>query len=138
MRKPLYRTALLIGLAALSASTALPLEAADFLFTWDASPQVDLSGYRVYQQAGDSSYDLIAEIEVSDLDDPSHPAYLVTGLQSGVVYHFAASSVSASGAEGDLSNQTCITVNGQVVQCQDIDEDGATVIITCFINAASP
>jgi hypothetical protein len=119
------------------AATALPLGAADFLFTWDASPQADLSGYRVYQRAGDSSYELLAEIAESDLDDPSHPAYLVTGLQSGFVYHFSASAVSTSGAEGDLSNQTCITVNGQVVQCQDNNQNGTTVLITCFINAAS-
>jgi hypothetical protein len=114
----------------------MPLGAADFLYTWNASPDAGLSGYRVYQRTGDSAYELLDEIETADLDDPSHPSYLVTGLQSGFVYHFAASSVSASGTEGDLSNQTCITVNGQVVQCQDNDQTGATIFISCFINTA--
>lgn len=136
MRKPLHRTTLFIGLAALMAATALPLDAANFLYTWDASPDAGLSGYRVYQSVGGSNYELLAEIEEADLDDPSHPSYLVTGLQDGFVYHFAASAVSASGTEGDTSNQTCVTVNGQVVQCQDNNQSGATVFISCFITAA--
>lgn len=136
MRKPLPRTTLFIGLTALMVATAWPLRAANFLYTWNASPDVGLSGYRVYQSVGNSDYELLAEIEESDLDDPSHPSYLVTGLQSGFTYHFAASAVSASGTEGDPSNQTCITVNGQVVQCQDNNESGATVFISCFITAA--
>lgn len=137
MMKPFHRTALFIGLAALMAATALPLGAANFLYTWDASPDAGLSGYRVYQSVGDSDYELLAEIEESDLDDPSHPSYLVTGLQDGFVYHFAASAVSSSGTEGDTSNQTCVTVNGQVVQCQDNNQSGTTVFISCFINTAS-
>jgi hypothetical protein len=136
VRKPLLRATLLIGLAALMAATALPLGAANFLYTWDASPDAGLSGYRVYQSVGDSDYEVLAEIDEADLDDPSHPSYLVTGLQSGFVYHFAASAVSASGTEDHLSNQTCITVNGQVVQCQDNNESGGTVFISCFITAA--
>lgn len=137
MKKYLCPTVLLIGLSALIAATAIPLGAADFLFTWNASPDTGLSGYRVYQRTGDSDYELLDEIEKADLDDPSHPSYLVTGLQTGFVYHFAASSINASGTESDLSNQTCITVNGQVVQCQDNDETGATVFISCFIITAS-
>jgi hypothetical protein len=129
-------TALLIGLLALTAATALPLDAANFLYTWDASPDAGLTGYRVYQSVDDSDYELLAEIEESDLDDPSHPSYLVTGLQDGFVYHFAASAVSSSGTESDPSNQTCITVNGQVVQCQDNNQSGTTVFISCFITAA--
>jgi len=136
MRKLLHRTILLIGLTALMAATALPLGAANFLYTWDASPNADLSGYRVYQSVDDSDYELLAEIEESDLDDPSHPSYLVTGLQDGFVYHFAASAVSASGTEGDQSNQTCVTVNGQVVECHDNNQSGTTVFISCFITAA--
>jgi hypothetical protein len=135
MRKSSHRTALLLVLSALVAATAVPLGAADFLFTWNASPDPDLNGYRVYQRTGDSTYELLAAIDEPDLDDPSHPSYLVTGLQSGFVYHFAASSVSVSGTESDLSGQTCITVNGEVVQCQDDDETGATIFISCFITA---
>jgi hypothetical protein len=136
MRKLLNRTILLIGFSALMAAAALPLDAANFLYTWDASPDAGLSGYRVYQSVDDSDYELLAEIEEPDLDDPSHPSYLVTGLQDGFVYHFAASAVSSSGTESDPSNQTCITVNGQVAQCQDNNQSGTTVFISCFITAA--
>jgi fibronectin type 3 domain-containing protein len=136
MNKPLHRTIPLIGLTALLVATALPLGAANFLYTWDASPDADLGGYRVYQSAENSDYELLAEIDEPDLQDPVHPSYLVTGLTDGTTYRFAASTVSASGMEGDLSNQTCVTVNGQVVQCQDSNQSGTTVFISCFIDAA--
>jgi hypothetical protein len=35
-----------------------------------------------------------------------------------------------------LTNETCVTVNGQVVECNDQDENGATVFISCFISTA--
>jgi hypothetical protein len=127
---------LLISLSVLLTATAVPLGAANFLFTWNASPDTDISGYRVYQRTGDSDYKLLAEIEESGLDDPSHPSYLVTGLRDGTTYHFAASTVSAVGEESTLSDQTCITVNGQVVECQDNNQSGTTVFISCFITAA--
>jgi hypothetical protein len=131
------RKVLLAGLPALLLAAAWPLCAADFLFTWDPSPDAGLTGYRIYQRTDSSPYDLLAEVEVADLDDPDHPSHLVTGLQSGGVYHFAAAAVKASGEESALSNQTCITVNGQVVECQENDQNGAVVFISCFISASN-
>jgi hypothetical protein len=61
---------------------------------------------------------------------------MVIGLGAGKRYWFAATSISASGTESDFSNETCITVNGQVVECDDHDEDGTTVFISCFISTA--
>lgn len=135
MDKLLTRKAFLACLSALILAAAWPLGAADFLYTWDPSPDTDLNGYRIYQRTGDSAYELLAEVDAADLDDPDHPDYLVTGLQSGAVYHFAAAAVKASGEESALSNQTCVTDNGQVVECQDKDRNGTVVFINCFINA---
>ncbi|HSO60653.1 MAG TPA: hypothetical protein VLR50_06410 [Desulfobacterales bacterium] len=113
-----------------------PLNAADFLFTWKASSDASITGYRVYQRTGDSPYEMIDEMQVGDLDNPDHPSYLVIGLGDGNSYWFAATSVSASGTESDFYSQTCITVNGQVVECHDNDENGTTIFISCFISTA--
>jgi hypothetical protein len=114
-----------------------PLEAADFLFTWEASTDASTTAYRVYQRSGDSPYEMIDEVQVEDLNNPAYPSYQVVGLVDGNSYWFAATSISASSTESDFSNQTCITVNGQVVECNDNDENGATVFLSCFISTAS-
>jgi hypothetical protein len=114
-----------------------PLDAADFLFTWKASTDESITAYRVYQRTGDSPYEMIDEVQVGDLDNPTHPSYWVIGLGDGNSYWFAATSISASNTESDFSNETCITVNGQVVQCNNNDENGTTVFISCFISTAS-
>ena len=135
------RTACRACLSALIVAAAWPLGAADFLYTWDPSQAAGLSGYRVYQRTEEAPYELLAEVDVADLEDPDQPGYLVSGLQDGGVYHLAAASVTASGEEGTLSDQTCITNNGQVVACpdkdQDKDQNGAVVFISCFISAAN-
>jgi hypothetical protein len=128
----------LVLLAALWGVTlAAPLDAADFQFTWKASSEPSTTAYRVYQRTGDSPYAMIDEVQVEDLDNPAHPSYMVSGLANGNTYWFAATSIYASSAESDFSNQTCITVNGQVVECDDDDDNGATVFISCFISTAS-
>ena len=115
---------------------AAPLDAADFMFTWEASSDTSITAYRVYQRTGDSPYEIIDEVPVEDLDNPAHPSYWVIGLGDGNRYWFAATSISASRTESDLSDETCITVNGRVVECNDQDENGATVFISCFISTA--
>jgi hypothetical protein len=58
-------------------------------------------------------------------------------LEDGRTYWFAATSISSAHGESDLHDQTCITVNGQAVDCTDDDDNnGTTVIVSCFINAA--
>jgi hypothetical protein len=112
------------------------LHAANFLFFWEASTDLFVPDYGIYQRIGDSDYVMIDEVRVQDLDNPATPSYLVTGLEDGNSYWFAATSITSSGTESSLSNQTCITVNGQIVECTDDDENGATVFISCFITAA--
>jgi fibronectin type 3 domain-containing protein len=112
------------------------LQAADFLFFWTASTDPSVDTYGIYQRIGDSSYERIDEVSIQDLDNPATPSYLVSGLTDGNTYWFAATSISASGTESDLSNQTCITVNGQIVECTDNNDNGTTVFISCFIITA--
>jgi hypothetical protein len=112
------------------------VDAADFLFFWSASTNPSVTAYGIYQRTGDSSYVKIDEVSVQDLDNPAHPTYWITGLAEGSAYWFAASSISDSGTESELANQTCITVNGEIVECTDNNENGSTVYISCFITAA--
>jgi hypothetical protein len=131
------RKAWLVFLAALSGvMLSTNLHAANFLFFWSASTDPSVDAYGIYQRTGDSSYVMIDEVSVQDLDNPATPSYLATGLTDGNTYWFAATSISTSGTESALSNQTCITVNGQVAECTDNNENGATVFISCFITAA--
>jgi hypothetical protein len=112
------------------------LHAANFLFSWKASADLSVTDYGIYQRIGDSGYVKIDEVRVQDLDNPAAPSYLVTGLRDGNSYWFAATSITSSGTESNLSDQTCITVNGQILECTNNDENGATVFISCFITTA--
>ena len=128
---------LIVFLATLSVVMSINiLHAANFLFFWKASTDLSVTDYGIYQRIGDSDYVKIDEVSVQDLDNPATPSYLVTGLRDGNSYWFAATSITSSGTESNLSNQTCITVNGQIVECTDNDENGTTVFISCFITAA--
>lgn len=123
--------------ALLGAAPTPALDAADFVFYWKASSDPFLSAYGVYQRIGDDPYQRIAVVPTADLDDPAHPSYQVTGLNDGRTYWFAATAISAANVESDLSSQTCVSVNGEAVECSDDDdESGATVVVSCFIRAA--
>jgi len=112
------------------------VDAADFLFFWNASTDPSVTAYGIYQRTGDSSYEMIDEVSVQDVDNPANPSYLATGLADGNTYWFAATSITSSGTESTLSDQTCITVNGQIVECTDNNENGSTIFISCFITAS--
>lgn len=119
------------------AALAPALDAADFVFYWKATSDPFVTSYGIYQRIGDGPYQRIDVIPIADLDDRARPSYRVTGLNEGNTYWFAASGISASNVESDLSGQTCVTVNGQVLECPDEDdEDGATIVVSCFIRAA--
>lgn len=129
----------LILLAALCGVTlSSEADAADFLFRWKASSDPFAISYGVYQRIGDGPYQRIDVIRTADLDDPAQPSYRITGLNAGDTYWFAATAISASNVESELSSQTCVTVNGQAVECSDDDdEDGASIIVSCFICAVN-
>ena len=127
-----------LTLCAMLCGLALPfsLNAANFLFSWKASTDPSVTAYGIYQRTGDSAYVKIDEVNVKDLDNPIKPSYLVSGLTDGNTYRFAVTLIYVSGAESELFNQTCIKVNGQIENCNDDDDNGATVYISCFIRTA--
>lgn len=121
---------------------ALPLlvDAASFLYTWNATTDPSVIAYGVYRRIGDSNYVKIDEVEIKDLKDPTKPSYLVAGLTDGNTYWFAVTLIYFSGAESGFFNQTCIKVNGHIEDCDEDDDDdddnGTTVYISCFIRTA--
>ncbi len=127
-----------ILIAALCGAALAPaLDAADFVFYWKPTSDPFVTSYGIYQRIADGPYQRIDVIATADLDDPARPSYRVTGLNEGNTYWFAASGISASNVESDLSSQTCVTVNGQAVECPDEDDEGgATIVVSCFIRAA--
>jgi hypothetical protein len=126
-----------ILLTAVNALVLTPAAGAvDFLFSWDASSDPGVRAYGIYQRNVDSAYQRIGVVRVQDLDDPANPSYQVTGLAGGDTFWFATTTITTSGSESGFSNQTCITVNGEVVECTDDNhDDGSFVYISCFIGA---
>ena len=125
--------AVLCGLA-----LPLTLHAADYRFFWKASTDSSVISYGIYQrtEGEGSAYVKIDEVKIQDLDNPNKPSYLITGLTDGNTYWFATTFIFVSGDESELSSKTCITVNGEIEECTDDDNDGTTVYISCFIRAA--
>jgi hypothetical protein len=131
------RTGLFLAAVVLLVSVAVqPAVGADFLLTWKASTDPDLSSYGIYQRRGDSAYVRIEELPVEELDDPAEPSYLVAGLEPGSRYTLAVTAVFASGGESDFFARQCIRVDDAIVDCGDTD-DGATIFVSCFISAAA-
>lgn len=124
--------------ALVTAAVAAPLYSAEFLYSWTASTDPSVTAYAIYQRTGNSAYQRIDEVRVADLDDPAHPSYRITGLGEGVTFWFAATSITGAGTESDLSDKTCITVNGEVVRCTDQDDSGTTAFVSCFISSVEP
>ena len=71
-------------LFAMPVSASKPVE---FEIVWDASTEPFLEGYEIYFKNGDSgsSYQLIGEVYVDELEDPDEPEIAITNLYNGVI-----------------------------------------------------
>ncbi|MCU0560967.1 MAG: hypothetical protein MUD16_12345 [Desulfobacterales bacterium] len=134
----LQHTKAVLTLLALLGAAVSPatLEAANFLFSWNAGADPSIAAYGIYQRTGSSAYERVGQVRVRELADPARPSYLMTGLNDGATYWFAATAILSTGAESELFGQTCITVDGDVLQCRDDEDTTASVYISCFISAA--
>ena len=65
---------------------------------WDSNAEPDLAGYRVYYGLGSRTYDKVMEVG-------SSTSCVVTGLEQGRTYYFAATAVNAANIESDFSNE---------------------------------
>jgi K319L-like, PKD domain/CARDB/Fibronectin type III domain len=65
---------------------------------WDPNTEPDLAGYRVYYGLGSRNYDQV-------MDVGNCTSCLVTGLEQGRTYYFAATAVNTANSESDFSNE---------------------------------
>ena len=77
--------------------------------TWQANPESDLAGYRVYQQILPSG--IFQQIYSGMPPVPNSPEYTVTGLQFGNTYNYHVTAFDLSGNEGPPSNEVSKTID---------------------------
>jgi len=65
---------------------------------WDPNTEPDVAGYRVYYGLGSRNYDHVMEVG-------NCTSCLVTGLEQGRTYYFAATAVNTANIESDFSNE---------------------------------
>ncbi|NNF99985.1 MAG: hypothetical protein HKM93_11450 [Desulfobacteraceae bacterium] len=122
-------------------------QAADVTLAWDANQAKNLAGYKIYYtidgagsgftgqgaDQGDSGF----EIFLSDLPDPRHPQFTLTGLKDATEYVFVVTAFDRLNNESDFSNELSfytgkktklITNNTNIAKdqngVQDTDADG--------------
>ncbi len=117
----------------------LPQAAAalDFLFSWRADPDPGLVGYAVFRRTGDAPWEKIAQLPLSALEDPAHPAFLVTGLSSGATCRFAVSALYVGGTTSALYDETCVRVGEAIAECGQDEKNGTLLFVSCLLSAAS-
>jgi hypothetical protein len=76
------------------------------MLSWTASPNPNVVRYRVYYGTAPRAYNQAMGQGVS----ASGSTHTITGLQVGQNYHFAVTSVDASGKESSFSNEATKTI----------------------------
>ena len=90
-----FRTLFLLLLTVFNSSAVL---ASEVTLAWDPNAEPDLAGYRVYYGTASRNYDRVMEVG-------SCTSCVVTGLEQGRTYYFAATAVNTANVESDFSNE---------------------------------
>lgn len=70
----------------------------NFLLTWDANPEPDIQGYKVFYGTASRNY-------TTNIDVGNVTSYTVTGLPSGQTYYFAIKAMDTTGNLSVFSNE---------------------------------
>lgn len=70
---------------------------ANVVLAWDASPSTEVTGYNVYWGSASGYY--------TNLVTTTNLTAIITNLQRGVTYYFAATAFTATGLESEFSNE---------------------------------
>ena len=100
--RSLFLTVLFLLLCALL--TPVTGHATDVTLAWDANTEPDIAGYRIHYGLGSRNYDQV-------LDVGNNTTCVVTGLDQGQTYYFAATAVNTEGMESDFSNEVSTTLS---------------------------
>lgn len=101
------KTLLVAALIALSALAAVA-ETFTATLAWDANPEPDIAGYRIYARELGGSYATPATVTVTN-----GVTGTVTNLTAGKTYFFVATAFNTSGLESDYSNEVSCVLPGQ-------------------------
>jgi len=82
----------------------LGLHAADVTLSWDANTEPDLAGYKVYSGTSSTSYN------GTTYNAGKFTSLVISGLQAGTTYYFAAKAYNTAGLESGFSNQVSYKV----------------------------
>jgi hypothetical protein len=98
----LFLTVLSLLLCALLSPTAG--HASDVTLAWDANTETDIAGYRIHYGLASRNYDRV-------LEAGNNTTCVVTGLEQGQTYYFAATALNTAGLESDFSNEVSTTLS---------------------------
>ena len=94
------RSFFLKGLFLLLCACFIPsaVHASEVNLAWDPNTEPDVAGYKVYYGLGSRNYDHV-------MDVGNFTSCVVTGLEQGRTYYFAATAVNTANVESDFSNE---------------------------------
>ena len=122
-------TASIVGiLLILILSTSAPALSADLTLAWDPNSEQGLDGYGVYISSGNYGppYDLFGFVQLSELEDPDSPSFVLTGLTPGARYAIALTAYDVDGKESSYSSPVCVEIGVGQIQCAPLSSDSSS------------
>jgi len=93
--------------------------AAEVTLAWDANPEPDIAGYKIFYGLQSKSYS-------NTVDVGNYTSCVISGLSDGQTYYFAAKAYNAAGYESDYSNEVSARIEDVQADNTDTDGDGLT------------
>lgn len=110
---------------------AQPAFAVDATVNWTTNQEPDLAGCKVYVGPASGTYTFPGS--PFDVPGATCTSYVVTGLQAGTTYFFAATAYDKTGNESDKSKEMSKAIAAAIVQpkilTMTVDVDGATLTL---------
>jgi len=95
---PLPVRLIIISIFAALLISGVPAKAAEITLAWDPNVEQNLSGYKVYSGTASRSYS-------GSVDVGNWTSCVMSGLEPGRTYYFAAKAYNATGSESDYSSE---------------------------------
>jgi hypothetical protein len=106
--------------------------AADVTVAWDQNPEPDVAGYKIYYGTSPGSY-------TSSVNAGNITSAVISGLEAGLTYYFAAVAYDGSGNESGFSNEIIYAVPAAASVGSSSGSGGACFIATAaFGNYRAP